>query len=322
MLLPKAGGKPTILGLVPSFPPAKRSGFQRVNQLFTTQHAVGRIRVDRGFTIVELLVVIGVISLMLGVLLPTVGSLRDQARHVSERNSARQSVIAWNSYAIDNDGELLPGYKSGLQAWTASGEAIAEETVGVAANRYPWRLAPYLAHNFDLLYVNDQSSYLNKIRNEDYSSYLYVSATFPSLGLNATWVGGDEIDGCFNPALVDLLGQFYSNRLSRVRNPSRLLVFCSARGNDGVEGAGGDVIEGYFKVQSPNFSSRRWDEAYNPLEPSSAGNVSARWGTDDESVVAHVDGSVDSLDLLELEDMRYWADAATSPDWTLSPPGS
>ena len=273
-----------------------------------------------GFTIVELLVVIGLIALLLGVLLPSLGLLRGQATNVKERNSARQSLVAWTSYAIDNDGALLPGYKSGLQAWTASGERIADETVGVAANRYPWRLAPYLAHNFDLLYVNDQNAYLNRIRNEDYSSYLYVSATFPSLGLNATWVGGDEIDGCFNPALVDLLGQFYSNRLSRIRNPSRLIVFCSARGNDGAGGFGGDVIEGYFRVQSPNFSSRRWGEAYDPLDPSSAGNISARWGTDDQSVVSYVDGSVDALNLLELEDMRNWADLATTPDWKLTPP--
>ena len=275
----------------------------------------------RGFTIVELLVVIAVISLLMGILLPALGLLRTQARHVTERNSARQATIAWTSYAFDNRGDLLPGYRSGLPASTAEGESIADETVGVAANRYPWRLAPYLAHNFDVLYVNEQNNVLDGMRNQSYADFLYTSATFPSLGLNTTWVGGDEIDGCFNPALVEMLGQFYSKQLSRVRNPSRVMVFCSARGNSGTGGVGGDITQGYFKVSSPNFSARRWDAEYDPAESSSFGNLSARWGTDDEAVVSRIDGSVDSLDLVELQDMRNWADMATSPDWTLAPPG-
>ena len=269
----------------------------------------------------ELLVVIAVISLLMGILLPALGLMRTQARHVTERNSARQATIGWTSYAFDNRGDLLPGYRSGLPASTAEGQSIADETIGVAANRYPWRLAPYLGHNFDVLYVNEQNRVLDGMRNQSYSDFLYSSATFPSLGLNTTWVGGDEIDGCFNPALVEMLGQFYSKQLSRVRNPSRVMVFCSARGNSGAGGLGGDITQGYFKVSSPNFSARRWDAEYDPAESSSFGNLSARWGTDDEAVVSRIDGSVDSLDLVELQDMRNWADMATSPDWTLAPPG-
>ena len=273
-----------------------------------------------GFTIVELLVVIGLLAMLLGLLSVVLGSIRKQAENVMERNAARQAGIAWTGYAIDNNGELLPGYKSGLPAWTPEGEPLDTETIGVVANRYPWRLAPYLDNNFDVLYVNGQNDVLDELRTRDYGDYLYVAATFPSLGLNTTWVGGDEIDGCFNPNLVRLLGQFYSNRLSGVRNPSRLIVFCSARASDGVPGADADITQGYFKVASPNFSSRRWEEAYDPDLPLSAGNISARWGTDDEAVVSRVDGSVDGLNLLELEDMRNWADMATAPDWVLSPP--
>ena len=274
----------------------------------------------RGFTIVELLVVIGLIILLSGLLVSVLTSIRDQARNVLERNSARQATIGWTSYALDNNNELLPGYKSGLPAFTPEGEPLVTETVGVVGNRYPWRLAPYLDHNFDVLYVNGQNDVLNDMRTRDYGNYLYVASTFPSLGLNTTWVGGDEIDGCFNPSLINLLGQFYSNRLGGVRNPQRLIVFCSARASDGVPGENAYITEGYFKVASPNFSSRRWQDLYDPDLPLSAGNVSARWGTDDEAVVSRVDGSVDGLNLLELEDMRNWADMATSPDWVLSPP--
>ena len=275
-----------------------------------------------GFTVVELLVVIGVVSLLLGILVPALSLMREQAQHVTERNSARQATVAWTSYAFDHDGRLLPGYRSGRPASTADGEPIADQTIGVAANRYPWRLAPYLAHNFDVLYVNGQNDVLDDLRNGDYSEFLYTSATYPSLGLNTTWVGGDEIDGCFNPSIIEFLGRFYSDRLSAVRNPSKVIVFCSARGDSGVGGSGGTITEGHFRVSSPNFSNRRWEADYDPERVMSFGNVSARWGNDDEAVVSRIDGSVDSLDLIQLQDMRNWADAATDADWRLAPPGS
>lgn len=277
-----------------------------------------RSRDSLGFTLVELLVVLGLVVLLLSLLVPALGLLRGQAKHVTERNSARQATIAWTNYAFENSGKLMPGYKAGLPASTPDGEPLSSQTIGVAANRYPWRLAPYLAHNFDVLYVNDQRPILDEMRGLPESDYLYLSATYPSIGLNTTWVGGDEVDGCFNPAMTDLFGQFYCQQLSRVQNPSRLMVFCSARGMNGVAGAGGEVVEGYFKVASPNFSSRRWAAEYDEDDPASAGNVSLRWGGQ-EAVVSRVDGGVDSLDITELEDMRNWADRATEPDWVLTP---
>ena len=40
-----------------------------------------------------------------------------------------------------------------------------------------------------------------------------------------------------------------------------------------------------------------------------------------ENATFQEDLGADSLDLVELQDMRNWADMATSPDWTLAPPG-
>ena len=275
-----------------------------------------KLRRRRGFTLVELLVVIGIIAVLLGLVFLIGGKVTKQAREVTERNAARQALIAWSSYALENDGNLLPGYRSGMEAYTPDGLPISSSTIGVAGNRYPWRLAPYLSYNFDVLYVNDQNSYLEQLRNDDYSSYVYTVATFPSLGINATWMGGDEIDGCFNPALTSLLGNFYSSKLSQIKNPQRLTVFASARGDSAPNG-GGDTIEGYFKVASPAFSSRRWDNQYDKEDTTSFGNLSARW--DGRSVISRVDGSVDSLAIEEMDDMRIWADRADSKDWVLTP---
>ena len=275
-----------------------------------------RSKFRSGFTMVELLVVIGIVLILMGFVISIGGKVRKQAREVTERNAARQSLIAWTSYALDHNGDLLPGYRSGLEAMTPDGQPISASTIGVAGNRYPWRLAPYLGYNFDVLYVNDQNQYLEQLRSDDYSSYVYTAATFPSLGINATWVGGDEIDGCFNPALTNLLGNFYSSSMSQIRNPQRLTVFASARGNSSPNG-GGDTIEGYFKVASPAFSSRRWETEYDEDDSTSFGNVSGRW--DGRTVISRVDGSVDALTTEELDDMRLWADRADSKDWKLTP---
>ena len=235
---------------------------------------------------------------------------------MTERNAARQSLIAWTNYALDHNGELLPGYRSGLKAMTPDGAPISESTIGVAGNRYPWRLAPYLSFNFDVLYVNDQKDYLENLRLNDYGSYVYAAATFPSLGINSTWMGGDEVDGCFNPALSEILGNFYCSNLSQIRHPERLTVFASARGDSSPNG-GGRTIEGYFKVASPAFTSRRWKDRYDADDTTSSGNVSARWGG--RTVISRVDGSVDAPAIEDLDDMRLWADRADSKDWTLSP---
>ena len=140
----------------------------------------------RCFTIVELLVVIGIIVSLLGLVLMVGGRVNQQAREVTERNAARQALVAWTAYALEHNGDLLPGYRSGLEAFTPEGEPISTATIGVAGNRYPWRLAPYLGYNFDVLYVNEQNQYLGSLRYDDYSSYLYTVGTFPSLGINST----------------------------------------------------------------------------------------------------------------------------------------
>src|SRR5947209_521411 len=62
----------------------------------------------RGFTLVELLVVLGVIVLLMGILVPTLKSARESARAVKCANNMRQIYAAVIAYANDNEG-TLPG---------------------------------------------------------------------------------------------------------------------------------------------------------------------------------------------------------------------
>jgi len=57
----------------------------------------------RGFTLVELLVVISIIALLLAILMPSLQRAREEARAVVCGNNVRQLGMAWRLYAVDND---------------------------------------------------------------------------------------------------------------------------------------------------------------------------------------------------------------------------
>ncbi len=270
----------------------------------------------RGFTLVEMLVVIAIVALVIGFSFPAIVSMRHRAAQAREMAAARNLMTAWNEYSHDNNSQLLPGYKNGLPAFDEKGQPIAQATIGVAAARYPWRLAPYLAFNFRGLYLDSDVRYLEELENVDYWNYLYQVSCFPSLGLNTTWVGGDENQGGFNAAYEATFGKFYRSRLSQFRHTERLIVFASARGIDPQPNASSDIIGGYFRVKSPNFTETQWAAQYDPADAASCGQVASRNG--DRTVCAFVAGHVEAKTVDELRDMRFWADQANDPNWKLT----
>jgi len=69
-----------------------------------------RSRSYPGFTLVELLVVIGIIAVLIGILLPALQKARESARAVACESNMRQMGIGFQNYAVGNGGWLpVPG---------------------------------------------------------------------------------------------------------------------------------------------------------------------------------------------------------------------
>jgi prepilin-type N-terminal cleavage/methylation domain-containing protein/prepilin-type processing-associated H-X9-DG protein len=66
-----------------------------------------------GFTLVELLVVIGILAVLAAILFPVFGAVRRSARKAACMSNLRQLVMAQKLYSDDNDRTLVPARAAG-----------------------------------------------------------------------------------------------------------------------------------------------------------------------------------------------------------------
>src|ERR1044072_1928741 len=67
----------------------------------------------KGFTLVELLVVIGIIAVLLGILLPALNKARKSARTTACISNCRQLAMAEIQYVNENKGKFSPYFSQG-----------------------------------------------------------------------------------------------------------------------------------------------------------------------------------------------------------------
>lgn len=144
-------------------------------------------RVTRAFTIVELLVVIGVIALLLSLLSVALSRGGEAARQTQALSNLKQVGTAWMQYVNQNDDRCMPGFMDeGVQQAfrvkyrDGAGDVVPREF----CQTYPYRLLPFLNNDRSIMY-----RYLPDY--EDTSNIPPdVIAANPAFGYNALYVGG------------------------------------------------------------------------------------------------------------------------------------
>jgi prepilin-type N-terminal cleavage/methylation domain-containing protein len=127
----------------------------------------------RGFTLVELLVVIGIIALLISILIPVLGRARDQANKVKCMSNLRQVLLAFMGYANANRDMCPFGSRSDNPGGVDLPEDWIHYRTGIN-NEGLWTsaIAPYLGGKGDAL-VNILRCPSDNVENREPGGYAY-----------------------------------------------------------------------------------------------------------------------------------------------------
>ena len=279
-----------------------------------------------GFTLVELLVVIGIIALLVGILLPSLGRARAQSQQVRSLNNMRQIMAGYTMYYQDHNGWLLLGYAPP----TLMGKALTVESEAghvfgsPVSERYPWRLAPYVQNIWAILHSHGDLPPEPKAGDAPAAAFLkaYIISLNPTYGINSVYFGGHRgpiFKGFVGPGGDrPNYGKHVVFKASAVLRPTQQIVFADSK----ARSIGGAEDDGLHYLTPPRASGHRWrvdDQGkIEILTPGMAmGIPDGRYGMG--AVVGFFDCHAESVRPAQLEDMRYWANCATAADYDLSP---
>jgi len=116
-----------------------------VPQTTRRRDGINRSRSGGAFTLIEVLVVMGIIAIIAALLLPALSSANAKARQAGCLNHLRQLALAWQMYSGDNDGMLVENlpFRSNTNSWVVGEFKDSWQRTNMNALRQG-RLFPYL----------------------------------------------------------------------------------------------------------------------------------------------------------------------------------
>ncbi len=287
-------------------------------------------RSHRAFTLLEMLLVIGILVLLISLVLVALGGVRDAAKRVTSLDALRQIIVGYTLYSTENNGRLLPGYIGAdlmddpedpfyqLRVRYPNGELIVELE---DMQSYVWRLAPFVGDDWTVFFAEASEGAIGALEAE-VALGQYGPGTGgrlserPSFGLNSIFVGGDSVHG---GAIADLnpwenppAQAVGATRLTQAKNPTKLIVFGSTESHSTTPF--GDAFDedpnlGFCELRAPFIN---WDGSDEWVEPQWCATPDGVFRTGDGAYdegaglpidrtdnnvfpVAHLDGSTEGL---------------------------
>lgn len=293
-----------------------------------------------GFTLVELLVVIGIIALLISILVPMLGKARQAAATTRALAALRTLTADYIQYANQNNGTLLPGF---LPKTSANGTELSvfdirskQLLTGRAAQQWPWRLSTIDHGIWGIirpLSMNDLP--LSDDSADTAVSKAYAASLYPHYGLNTIFLGGHSATNLAdNETAKDFYrGYLQSGRpntrkhvafkLTEIHRPSEQIVFCEVAIQRGAQNFEDIDLRGFHYVNAP-----RADAASGPYWIAKDGKAEVVLANTTRSVgvpyaragkkipVSFLDGHAEAKAIDDLTDMRSWSPKATSANWS------
>lgn len=251
-----------------------------------------------GFTMIEILIVLAIISMMIALLMPALTSAKERAKMIQCASNLRQIGQALHIYAHDHDGIMIyewdDKWNTALPQWIdkvwAGHLAFSNYMPPVHKDGRPhgvWRCPSTRPDDYSWPYVADYGVY-EGVAGDPPGQYATISRYI--------WDGSTDL---VRPV-----------RLDRISNPSSALLVADAGSpKPGTQAPGGGYL-GYFNIlagdAAPHFPLGWTSSAYQPA---------CRHMQRSLANVCYVDGHVESLthsDILYNKGNFIWANEAYS----------